>query len=373
MTTQTDGQTKQSPCSEVIAAPIFVSGLRKSGTSMTRLLFDGHPELFTYPTNEFHFFRYTDIKPLTSNRKPEIGSMKERIESICNDQWFQSTSPRGRERALDSKVFKERICARLNQGLIQNDKDLFASLIASAVESTSYYQGQPLNEMRVVVKGVHQAEFLPELLSWFPDLKFIYVLRNPYGQLNSAINNMRHGKAEIKERVRIANDHRKLDKKHGYPFLGQRLLEMRNSYYFMQKWSRLYPENFRTVIYDRLLSDPETEMRSLSEWLEIEYHPCLLEVTENHGTPMKREGWSVSGSHEAGKLSTEPLTAWKQQLAPGVMRLVTMQFRDILDEYEFKISNPKVSKWRRFDRAEDIRTWTANRFLFTNAAKRMLK
>lgn len=339
---------------------------------MTRLLFDGHPETFTYPTNEFHFFRYTDQKPLTSNRKPKSGSMRDRIEMICNDKWFQSISPRGVELALDGDVFKERIRERLDHGLIQGDKDLFESLVASVVESTSYYQGQPLNEMRIVVKGVHQAEFLPELLAWFPDLKFIYVLRNPYGQLNSAINNMRHGGVKVEEKIKIANDHRKLGKKHGYPFLGQRLLEMRNSYYFMKKWSSLYPDNFRTVVYDRLLSDPESEMRTLSEWLGIQYDPCLLEVTENHGTPMKRESWSVSGQHEAGKLSTKPLTAWQEQMAPGVMKLIALHFRDILEEYDFEISNPKISKWRRFDRSENLQTWAANRFLFTNAARRML-
>ncbi len=355
-----------------LVKPIFVSGLRKSGTSMTRLLFDGHPGTFTYPTNEFHFFRYTYRKPITSNRKPRVGTMEERVEAICQDKWFQSASPRGSQWALDGDAFAERIRRRLADGKIKEDRDLFEAMVASVVESTSYYEGQPLSGLRVVVKGVHQAEFLPELLSWFPDLKFIYVLRNPYGQLNSAINNMRHAKEETQEKIRIANDHRKLDKKHHYPFLGQRLLEMRTSYYFMRKWSVLYPDNFRTIVYDRLLAEPETEMRAMADWLGIEFLPCLLEVTENHGTPMKREGWSVSGSHEAGKLSTKPLSAWKEQMAPGVMQLVAMHCRDILDEFGFESKRPAISKWRRFDRSEKLRTWAANRFLFSNAARRML-
>ena len=355
-----------------LVAPIFVSGLRKSGTSMTRLLFDGHPATFTLPLNEFHFFRYTDAKPITSNRKPRTGTMAERVDAICADKWFQSHLPTGAPRALDGEAFEERLRKRLAGGLINDDKDLFEAMIASVVQSSNYYAGQSLSEIRPVIKGVHQAEFLPELLAWFPDLKFIYVLRNPYGQLNSAINNMRHGNDGEEEKARIGVDHRKLDKRHPYPFLGQRLLEMRNSYYFMRKWSALYPDNFRVLVYDHLLADPEPQMRSTSEWLGLEFDPCLLEVTENHGTPMARHGWSVSGNHEAGRLSTKPLHAWKEQMPAGVVRLVSLHFDDILETYGFEVERPTVSRWRRFDRSERPEAWLTNRFLFTPAARRML-
>ncbi len=39
--------------------PIFISGLRKSGTSMVKNLLDNHPALFMFPPNEFHFFTFT--------------------------------------------------------------------------------------------------------------------------------------------------------------------------------------------------------------------------------------------------------------------------------------------------------------------------
>ena len=98
---------------------------------------------------------------------------------------------------------------------------------------------------------------MPELVSWFPDIKFIYVLRNPYGQINSAIHNMRHAKKGRKEQQRIKNDSKKLHKDLPYPFLGQRFFEMRMSYFFMRKWSKMYPENFRIMNYDKLLKHPE--------------------------------------------------------------------------------------------------------------------
>ena len=39
--------------------PFFVTGLRKSGTSLVKTLLDGHPEVFMFPANEFELFHYT--------------------------------------------------------------------------------------------------------------------------------------------------------------------------------------------------------------------------------------------------------------------------------------------------------------------------
>ncbi len=44
-------------------SPIFVSGLSKSGTSMVKTLFDGHPDLFVVPPNEMLFFFFSEYFP----------------------------------------------------------------------------------------------------------------------------------------------------------------------------------------------------------------------------------------------------------------------------------------------------------------------
>ena len=60
----------------------------------------------------------------------------------------------------------------------------------------------------------------------------IYVLRNPYAQLNSAINNMRHGRKGFEEKLRVGVNVSNLDTSFKYPYLGPRLRQMRVSYYF---------------------------------------------------------------------------------------------------------------------------------------------
>ena len=285
-----------------IVKPIFVSGLRKSGTSMSFNLLDGLPGTYTFPRNEVHFFSYTDSSPITSKRPRISGPMEDRVEAICADKWFDL---RGKNKSYYSaSVFKEQLYKRLDSGLIQTDGNLLESILCAGVHATADYAGQPIDQMSVVVKGVHQAEFFPELLSYFPSIKFIYVLRNPFGQLNSAIHNMRHAQMGRDEQSRISNDANKLHKKLKYPYLGQRLLEMRLSYYFMRKWAGLYPDNFRVLVYDRLLDNPEAELRPLAEWLGINYDPIMTQVTGRNGTSLRtRAGWSLRGDRRLVRLA----------------------------------------------------------------------
>ena len=164
------------------------------------------------------FFRYTDIDAIGSYRKQLGTTMEERVDEICGDHWFRTQGGKSNKVIFENESFTKLLRGYMDKGLIHDFKDLFEAIINSVVQSTAYYKGQPIDELRVVVKGVQQSEFMPELVSWFPDIKFIYVLRNPYGQINSAIHNMRHAKKGKEEQQRIKNDSKKLHKDLPYPF-----------------------------------------------------------------------------------------------------------------------------------------------------------
>ena len=115
----------------------------------------------------------------------------------------------------------------------------------------------------------------------------------------------------------------------------------------------MYPENFRVMNYDKLLLNPETEMRAMCDWLDIEYNPLLLEVTHLHGTPQKRFGWSMDGAHETRQALNRNRQEHGRSNSPRRSNgWSPCHFRDVLEEYDFEIHNPKVNMWRRFDRSE---------------------
>jgi len=211
---------------------------------------------------------------------------------------------------------------------------------------------------------------MPELKEWFPDLKMIYVLRNPYGQLNSAINNMRHTRKGHEEKLKIRVDLKSLDKSFKYPYLGPRLRQMRVSYYFMRKYADLYPNNFYILKYDDLLLDTEGTMHRLCDFLELDFHRNLLEVTLC-GVPIRQMGWSVS-QHQDNKVSQVPLTAWQEQMSKLAVRLVAMYFSDVIEDYDFDLVESDYPLWRKFDPSEDLYVYIYNRLLFSKPVRKLI-
>ncbi len=351
--------------------PIFISGLRKSGTSMVKNLLDNHPALFMFPPNEFHFFTFTHYYNL--GRKPKHKKIRKKpmpevIEQVCESKWF---NPWKRLTNVDWDEFVdiEQLHALIKASRAASYRELFIDIARAMATATTAFDGN-LESHRFTCKGVQQEEFFPELREWFPDLKMIYVLRNPYAQLNSAINNMRHGRKGFEEKLRVGVNVSNLDTSFKYPYLGPRLRQMRVSYYFMRRYAELCPSSFYILKYDDLLLDTEGAMRRLCDFLELEFHENLLEVTVC-GKPIRQMGWSVS-QHKDNKISQAPLSAWRKQMSPLAVRLVGRYFTDVLQDYGFEVVESRAPRWRKFDPSEDLYCYIYNRLLFTKPVRKLI-
>ena len=329
--------------------PIFISGLRKSGTSMVKNLLDNHPDLYMYPPNELHFFKFTHFHNL--GRKITHSSIGKKpfdqiIEEVCESKWFNPWK-RPANVDWDSFVDIEKLHALIRTSKAVTFRDLFLDIANAMAAATTTFEGD-LETHRFTCKGVQQEEFFPELREWFPDLKMIYVLRNPYGQLNSAINNMRQTRKGYEEKMRIGVDLKKLDASFKYPYLGPRLRQMRVSYYFMRKFAELYPNNFYILKYDDLLMDTENTIMKLCEFLELGFHENLMQVSVC-GKPIRQMGWSVK-QYKDSNVSRAPLTAWRDQMSRLAIRLVTLYFEDMLQDFGFEVVQSDYPRWKRMDR-----------------------
>jgi hypothetical protein len=338
---------------------------------MVKNLLDNHPALFMYPPNEFHFFKFTHFHNLGRKMKPwrvQKKPMDQIVEDICASKWF---NPWKRPANVDWHEFVdiEKLHSLIRASKASSYPELFSDIAHAMAAATASFEGS-LETHRFTCKGVQQEEYLPELKEWFPDLKMIYVLRNPYGQLNSAINNMRHTRKGHEEKLKIRVDLKSLDKSFKYPYLGPRLRQMRVSYYFMRKYADLYPKNFYILKYDDLLLDTEGTMHKLCDFLELDFHQNMLEVTLC-GTPIRQMGWSVS-QHKDNKVSKAPLTAWQDQLSKLAVRLVAMYFSDIIEDYGFDLVESDYPLWRRFDPSEDLYVYIYNRLLFSKPVRKLI-
>lgn len=326
----------------------FVTGLRKSGTSMMKTLFDGHPEVYMFPANEFELFHYTSHDAFFADkycRENNLGKIRDLLAHNSFIERLNRPEYKGDLRkSVDVAGFQARVKARP----INSYPELIEAFMEEMAASSAYFSGD-IGSINHALKCVMNEEYLPELLSWFPRAKMIYVLRNPYGHLNAMSKSMRRGvKGEGQRLTSLRNP---------FPLLGQEIRTMRMSYLFMEKWRALYPDNFYVVVYDKLLMSPAEELRKLCDFLQISFNESLLTPTVG-GEVWGGNSWKVESF---SNISTKPATHWKEDISALEVHLVNKYFGEVLNKYGFEVQKPAASIWAPVGIAERPLTYMLNR------------
>ena len=220
-----------------------------------RNLFDGHPELFVVPT-ESHFFQNTGfwVSYYFRRTQPKKMSYEEMKTALIN--WIYFVDKKSNYRAdgfTAGKWNKELFYQSMQAGAVNSLKELSDLYIQSMYYAL--YQ-KPIGDVRFVEKSVENAEFVLEWQQLYPDAQFVHILRNPYSNL-LAIRKYLNGKS--------------------FPFIKHAVLSMYNSYYFLYKNLNLVnSDKYKVIIYDDLLAEPATTLKSVCSFLNIEYNDGLL-------------------------------------------------------------------------------------------------
>lgn len=335
--------------------PIFISGLRKSGTSMTKDLLDGHPDLYVFPPNELHFFRFTDHDSIVKDKLARESDLEKLKMLVATQKFVDQLEKRSRMTTLIDFETYHRI---VRDARVASHAEIYQTILFAMAKASPWFQGDVL-ATRFVSKSVLETEYVPDLVRWFPDMKFIYVLRNPYGHFNAIRWSMR-SQGEVDTRTKKFSAWR-----HPYPYLGPELKRMKLSYYFMRRWKRLYPEHFDVLVYDRLVLNPEEELRKLCAFLELEFHECLLGTTKC-GESRARGGWTTDQNRTDNSIDPSPATRWREQISPLEIRLVNRYFAREIEEFGFEVIPSRASRLLPFHISERPTTYVLNRMLFAS-------
>ena len=340
---------------QMLKAPVFISGLRKSGTSMVKALLDSHPDFFVFPANELHLFKFSYHPSIIKDKSAFIENPKELLRKIAYNKFISRIADKNSEFYIPQFNFTS-FKQYIENSEVENCQNVYEVLFKAfyyAIEES----GNPDN-LRFVSKTVLETEFFPELLSWYPDMKFIYVLRNPYAHFVSAIKSLRtHSRWNKKE----AYEGMKLSAfKNPYPYLGPEIFRMKYSYYFMEKFKRLYPDNFHILVYDDLLKDSETELKQLTDFLRVDYNATLLKPT------ILDKVWEGNSwrNHQFNQISKAPLDEWKQDISGGEIRLLNKFFQNITEKY-FSLETSGSNILKPFQPSEYVpHRYILNRLLY---------
>lgn len=322
------------------ASHIFISGLRKSGTSLVKNLLDTHPDLFCIPPNEMHLFSYTKHRSLLKDKLAFYDSTKDVKNALVKSNFVQRfLSKNFTNTKFDPKYFTELMshvdCADIKYLVEEYFKNLG---IASGLTTVEFASKIP------VFKSVMETEFLPYYKSWFPALKCVYVLRNPYAHLSAVIRGERA--------------HR--NKRFIYPSLNTFICNMYKSYYFAHKYKELYPDDMHIIVYDNLLNHPEIELDKLVKFLGIDFHEALLKPTIL-GSPWGGNS-SVSKSR-FDNIDKSPLSHWKKHIHHNEIYLINKYLGFIFDIYDFDKLPGYRNNFFPINNTESFATYIKNKFL----------
>jgi hypothetical protein len=173
-------------------------------------------------------------------------------------------------------------------------KDIFESI--SLFAKNIYRKLNYENKMYFLDKTPRYYLILKEISHIFPEAKFIFLFRNPLSVMSSMINTFYQG--------RLGDWRHKIDL-----FGGPHLLS--------QGYQRLKSRSI-AVRYEDLVEEPQLQLKSICDYLKIEYTEAL--ITNFSSARLIGKMGDQVGSNNYSRIETQTMEKWKTTLGTGLRK-----------------------------------------------------
>jgi len=320
-------------------APIFISGIHKSGTTLLRSLLDDHPQLFVIPF-ETHYFQ--NFGQWVRNPYRKQNPVKLHVDEIINafTKWIEHYNTTDNVLAdsaiagsIDPDIFKKSFSDQDESTSHKDRIELYFRSVARALGKPSDDQDK---EFRFVEKSIENAEFSFAYQNLFPDAKFLHIIRNPYANIVSL------------RKFRMSGNK-------PYPLMHRMIETIRSNFYHLYQNSS-FIRNFKLVKYEELVSEPEKIMRAVAEFLEIDYCESLLKPTvlgsDWHGN-------STTGN-KFKTVSADGLNKWQSEIKHPEVYYINRAVPFVFDDFGYTKIDDNAGFWLAI-KEEPFRKYLANR------------
>jgi hypothetical protein len=253
---------------------IFILGRERSGTSLLQLFFDNHSQIIAPTESPFirHLYKkYHATARWTSDRlQAFVKDLKEEPYLIT---W---------------KINWEKLS---NELLSQTETTTFTALCKIVFAYSPSAMGK--NDVRLISdKNPQYCLFVKELLTTFPEAKFIFITRDYRDQVNSMLN------VNFEAKIVASLAYR-------WKYIHSTVLQ----------YQRLYPERFYLLKYEELIQDVEKHLKAICQFLPIAYEPGMLKSQERAQFYTENKTL-VSDHHQTlqSPIQKEAKEKWKKEM-----------------------------------------------------------
>ena len=318
---------------------VFLTGHRKSGTTMLHRLFDGHPDALVYPCDLAFLYAYF---PCFATRNCDSLTLRQRLAGILRASLgpYDGKSPTAGAKPIDVDAFTAEVLEMLSDVQLLRRSDVMQAVLSTFIALSGKHQKAVL-----FVKETSQTIFSDQI-DPRQSMRFLQVIRDPrdnYAAISAGVESYYS---------KIGEDHRES--------LASVINRARMDLLIASQRSRAVSNDFHAVRFEDLVLNPSKTMRRLADWIGIEFYPSLLSPT--------RFGEVFSGnSHDGDSLhgiSTNNVGRWSERIAEAEIGVIEFWLRDVMNDWGYQTSLPAETAAAHFAQFYD---WYNCRYFYADS------
>jgi hypothetical protein len=295
---------------------IFICGHRKTGTTLMLNLLDNHPQLSVFPVDSNFFYKCYPICFDQNYSTEEILDVIKNgvIKQLLNDYDKFSSSDKA-DLNFNFENFQRDFMELQTTPL--SPKNLLSALSFSFKKNFKNLSTQK----KWVEKTTSTEIYATDIFNWFPNAKFIHIIRDPrdnWASLKSGWN-FRYEKFNESSNQLLQS------------LIDRGKLGMELAIHNVSLFGK---ERYKVIKYEDLGNKPKTIMRDICDFLNIEFDPIVLTPTIM-GKPWK--GNNFDGL-EFNEISNVNVGNWKQRIDSKEAMLVEYHFQDLMSHFDYPLN-----------------------------------
>jgi len=297
--------------------PIFLCGHRKSGTTLLLNLLDSHPNLSVYPADSGFFFKYyplCETENYSNNKK--IDEMIKTVIGSLETEFSKLSTSEIELIGFNMDEFKNNF-KELAKKTDLTPKNMLISLQLAFQNNLK----NSSNQKMWVEKTTSTEIYALDIFDWFPNAKFIHVIRDPrdnWGSLKSGWEKRYKNFNDSQERLLQSLIERgKLGiefAKHNQEFFGK--------------------DQYLIIKFEDLTSNPHQMLEKICNFLRVPYDDILLTPTIC--------GIIWKGNNFEGKkftsISDINVDRWKKRITEHEAKLIEYHFSAMMKFFDYKFA-----------------------------------
>lgn len=305
-----------------IKSIIFITGHRKSGTTLLLSLLDSHPKLRVFPVDLTFFYSYfpSFVKKHSKNKKKLISKILDIYKfNFLNLSFNQNYSKIKINKSLRNL---KTILKKIN---LLSKKDVLQTIIAEWKRLNKFKDIKKL-----VIKETTQAMYFQKYLKIFNDIRMINIVRDPRDNYASIKSGQKKYYSKINE-----NEVTSLAS-----FLFRSKLDLSTAKLLINE------KKFLTIKYENLVKNTNKEMKKVAKFIGVKYEQIL-----SYSTILGEKYYGNNFNKKIFKIDNANVNNWKKRISQEEAKIIEFFLSEEMKDWGYEASFNKkdtISSYSKF-------------------------